>query len=172
MQFFCVSIALEERGKIILGVVYAPVLGEFYIAEKGQGAYLYKGDFGLRMTGGTRLKVSKTKKISDALIVTGFSYKKTDNMTVELKSFRKFLMLSRAIRRLGSAALDLSYVARGVFDAYCERGLKPWDTAAAKLFVEEAGGSVTNFKNNTYNYYTAELAASNGLLHKAILKTV
>ncbi len=176
LQFFCVSIALEERGKVILGVVYAPALGEFYISEKGQGAYLYKIDPSLpfRMTEkeGTRLKVSKTSKISDALIVTGFSYKKTDNVTVELNSFKKFLALSRAIRRLGSAALDLSYVARGVFDAYWERGLKPWDTAAAQLFVEEAGGKVSNFKNSTYNYYKSELAASNGLLHKAILKTV
>ncbi len=178
LQFFCVSIALEERGKVVLGVIYAPALGEFYISEPGQGAYLYELPPFLKdpqhqyLKNPHKLQVTKTISLDDALMATGFSYRRSENITTELESFKKFLAQTRAIRRLGSAALDLCYVARGIYDGYWERGLSPWDTAAAQLIVTEAGGRVTNFSGATYDYYKPDIAASNSVLHALILKNL
>lgn len=178
LQFFCVSIALEERGKTVLGVIYAPALGEFYIAEPGQGAYLYELPSFLKsphreyLKNPHQLHVTKTNSLDDALMATGFSYRRTENITTELESFKRFLAKTRAIRRLGSAALDLCYLARGVYDGYWERGLCPWDTAAAQLIVTEAGGKVSNFSGAAYDYYKSDIVASNTALHELILKNI
>jgi len=176
LQFFCVSIALEERGKVVLAVIYAPALGEFYVAEPGLGAYLYdlppflKNPHHEYLKNPRKLHVTKTNSLDDALMATGFSYRRTENITTELESFKRFLAKTRAIRRLGSAALDLCYLARGIYDGYWERGLCPWDTAAAQLIVTEAGGKVTNFSGAAYDYYKSDIVASNSALHKVILE--
>jgi myo-inositol-1(or 4)-monophosphatase len=132
---FCVSIALEFRGEILIGVIYHPVLKDTYLGIKNKGATV----------NGRRLQVSKTKKLSNSLLSTGFTYRKTELLHQEMEAFERLSGIARAIRRPGSAALDLAYTARGVFDGFWERRLSPWDVAAGALLVQEAGGCVSNF---------------------------
>jgi myo-inositol-1(or 4)-monophosphatase len=159
--FFCVSIGLEYQKEIILGVVYDPNRDEMFYAVKNQGAFLNK----------KRIYVSGEKNISKSLLATGFSYKSRKDEN-SVKIFAKFLKVSQAIRRAGSAALDLCYTACGRFDGYWEQGLSPWDTAAASLIVSESLGKVTRFDNKKFSCYDKEILATNGYIHKSMAKVI
>ena len=158
---FCVSIGAEWDGKLVVGVIYHPILDETYIAVRGRGATV----------NGKQLRVSGTRKLKDSLLTTGFTYRK-EQLHREMKAFESLSGIARAIRRPGSAALDLAYVARGVFDGFWERRLSPWDVAAGTLLVQEAGGQVTDFKGNPSSVEDREILASNGKLHGILLRTM
>ncbi|MBI5874828.1 MAG: inositol monophosphatase, partial [Deltaproteobacteria bacterium] len=152
---FCVSIALEKNGEIILGVVYNPMLNELFTAEKGKGAYLNN----------KKIKVSAIAELNKSLLATGFPYDVRTSEQNNIANFANFAVKAQAIRRAGSAALDMCYVACGRFDGFWELKLKPWDTAAAMLIINEAGGMVADFKGNPFSFYSGETLASNGLIH-------
>jgi myo-inositol-1(or 4)-monophosphatase len=156
---FCVSIAAEWNHELTVGVIYHPVLDEIYIGTKGHGATV----------NGTPLKVSQTDKIENSLLTTGFTYRKDQFLKAEMQAFERLSGKARAIRRPGSAALDLAYTARGVFDGFWERRLSPWDIAAGALIVMEAGGKVTDFEGNPFKLDGGELLASNSKLHNELL---
>jgi myo-inositol-1(or 4)-monophosphatase len=160
--FFSVSIALEERGRIILGVIYDPIRDELFCAQKGKGAYL----------NGKRIKVSKEKSLRKSFLVTGFAYDIKEARDNNVRNFENFLMRAMAIRRVGSAALDFCYVACGRFDGYWELNLNPWDCAAGTLIVKEAGGTVTKLDGSAYSHYDREVLASNGLVHKQMAEVL
>jgi len=160
--FFCVSIGLEVEGEARLGVVYAPVLGELFQTEKGKGAYL----------NGKRISVSHVDILNRGFLVTGFPYDARAHVDDYLAFFRQFVIKGFAIRRDGSAALNLSYVAAGRFDGYWELKLHPWDTAAGSLMVTEAGGKMTDFKGNPYSIYSDTLLGTNGLIHEEMLRAI
>jgi len=145
-------------GELVAGVVFAPALKELFSAEKGKGAFL----------NGTKIKVSKVKKASDCLSVTGFPPKHRE---MNLPFFHAMLKKSQAIRRLGAASLDLCYIACGRFDSYWEFGLKPWDIAAGALIIEEAGGTITDSFGNPLDLFGKDILATNGHLHKEIVNT-
>lgn len=158
LPIFCVSIGLEKDGEPLLGVIYSPMLDELYDAEVGQGAYL----------NGQRLHVSQTTELGKALLVTGFPYDvkvKSDNVV----HFTNFLLASQAVRRLGSAAMDLAWVAAGRFDGFWEPRLAPWDLCAGTVLVREAGGHITNYVGETFSIYEKEILASNGHLHPSMI---
>jgi len=159
---FCVSIGLELKGEVILGVVYNPVLEELFHAEKGEGAYL----------NGNRISVSQEGQLERSFLSTGFPYDIRENVDLYLRYFRQFIQKSLAIRRPGSAAIDLCYLAAGRFDGFWELGLHPWDVAAGSLIVTEAKGVVTDLKGGTFSIYSKEILASNGLIHKEMLETI
>ncbi|MCK5573919.1 MAG: inositol monophosphatase [Bacteroidetes bacterium] len=156
---YCVTIALEHRGEVVAGVVYDPNLDELFTAEKGAGAYM----------NGKRLRVSDTGDLIDGLLVTGFPYDIARNPYHTLERFVHVLLAAGGIRRLGSAALDLSYIAAGRFDGFWEVSLNPWDMAAGVLFVREAGGRVTDFSGVGHDIYNKQVLATNGHLHDALL---
>jgi myo-inositol-1(or 4)-monophosphatase len=156
---FCVSIAAEYEGEIQVGVIYHPVLKDLYVATKGGGATV----------NGKKLSVSKTSTLAASLLTTGFTYKKSQWLHAEMIAIEKLSTKSRAIRRPGSAALDLAYTARGVFDGFWEQRLSPWDVAAGMLLVREAGGRVTNFQGQEFNLEAPQLLASNGQIHSLLL---
>lgn len=144
-------------GEIIVGVVYAPKLGELFYAEKGKGAYL----------NGKKIKTSGIKTLEDSLLVTGFPpTRKEEN----LKYFAKMINKCQAVRRLGSAALDLAYIACGRFDGYWEFGLHPWDIAAGSLLVKEAGGKVTDTNGNLLDLFGKDILATNKKTHNELVK--
>jgi len=153
--FYCVSIAVEEKGEIVCGAVYDPVREEMFSAARGAGAY----------RNGERLKVSNVDRLSQALLITGFPYNFRERVDTVIRQFGRFLVASQAVRRGGSAALDLCYVASGRLDGFWELYLQPWDTAAGHVILEEAGGRVTDFKGGPFSIYNKETLASNGLLH-------
>jgi myo-inositol-1(or 4)-monophosphatase len=153
---FCISIALEYKGEIILGVIYDPNLDELFTAEKGNGAFL----------NGKRMKVSKIESLNRSLLVTGFPYNITENPNHAIEHFVNFLMHSQAVRRMGSAAIDLAYVAAGRYEGFWEVALHPWDMAAGLILVKEAGGTITDFVGNPFSIYKQEMLATNGLIHK------
>jgi myo-inositol-1(or 4)-monophosphatase len=155
---FCVSIALEHEGRVVVGVVYDPTRDELFAAERGGGATL----------NGRSLRVSETSELNDALLCTGFPYDVRDRGDFA-RHFRNFIMRAQSVRRDGAAALDLAYVAAGRFDAFYEEGLRPWDVAAGVLLVEEAGGRVTHYDGSPFRVYTPPIAASNSLIHEAML---
>jgi myo-inositol-1(or 4)-monophosphatase len=157
-----VSIAYEENGVVRMGGVYDPMREELFYAEKGKGAFL----------NGKKIRVSKTKQLNDALLSTGFPYDRRKDPDKYLKIFREFLMQAQEIRRLGSAALDLCYVACGRFDGYWEAKLSPWDKAAGMLILKEAGGKLSNYAGEPLTLAEPTIVASNGVIHKAILKTL
>jgi len=160
LPWFCTSLALEVKGEIVLGVVYIPILKECFSAIKGKGAFL----------NGKPIKVSKTKKIHQALLATGFPYDIHQRPEPVVTRFKKMLMVARGVRRAGSAAMDLCYLACGRFDGFWEERLHPWDTAAGKLIVEEAGGMVSDFSGRPYSIYSKEILATNGFLHQDMIK--
>jgi len=160
--FFCTSIGYEQHGEITYGVVYNPIFNELFYAIKGMGAYL----------NGERLKVSRIDHLTTSLLATGFPYDIRTNKRNNVDHFLKFLFKAQAIRRDGSAALNLSYVAAGRFDGFWEISLNPWDMAAGTLMVIEAGGMVTDFDGIGFNLYRDEIIASNGLIHKAMVETI
>jgi myo-inositol-1(or 4)-monophosphatase len=156
---FCVSIALEHEGRVVVGVVYDPTRDELFAAERGDGATL----------NGRRVRVSDTDEFNRALICTGFPYDVRERNDFA-RHFRNFIMQAQSVRRDGSAALDLAYVASGRFEGFYEEGLRPWDVAAGVLLVEEAGGRVTHFDGSPFHIYQPPIAASNGLIHDAMLR--
>lgn len=160
LPLYCVTIGLEHKGEIVAGVVYDPNLDELFTAERGSGAYL----------NGKRMQVSKSMELIQSLLVTGFPYDIASNPHNAIEHFVNFLVKGQGIRRLGSAALDLSYVAAGRLDGFWEVNLNPWDMAAGLLFVREAGGRVTDFSGAQSTVYTKQILASNGHIHKAMLE--
>jgi myo-inositol-1(or 4)-monophosphatase len=155
---FCVSIALEYKGRRIAGVVYDPTRDELFAAEQGSGAYLNQ----------KRIRVSKTANLGECLVATGFpSHKRHKNPNIFF--YHQITLHTHGVRRAGSAALDLCCVASGRFDGFWEFNLNPWDTAAGVLLVEEAGGSVSDFKGGPFQLNSRETLASNGLVHQALL---
>ena len=158
----CVSIAVEKEGEIILGAVNNPFLGECYVAEKGQGATL----------NGTPLQVSDNDQLDTAFLVTGFPYVWKDAAGDPIRVFERLVRSGLPVRRLGSAALDLCWVAAGRFDGFWEHHLHAWDSAAGFLMVQEAGGQVTDFNGQLYSPYQSQLLATNGKIHAQLLKTI
>jgi myo-inositol-1(or 4)-monophosphatase len=159
LPIFCVSIALERSGEVVLGVVHDPIREETYVAERGGGATLNDEP----------IKVSNTEELIQALIATGFPYDRAE-MPEAIELFGRFTATTQGMRRLGSAALDLCYVASGRLDGYYERGIWPWDLAAGALILEEAGGKVTDYRGGILNLEGREIVASNGALHAAMTK--
>lgn len=157
--FFCVSIALEEKGELQAGVIYDPNRDEIFSAEKGRGAKM----------NGAPIKPSDSRILKQSLVATGFAYhdyNATDDEIVEnLDHFGKFIRHARAVRRPGSAAIDLAWVACGRIDGFWELNLMPWDMAAGALIVKEAGGKVTTFDGAPFDLYGPEVLASNGAIH-------
>jgi myo-inositol-1(or 4)-monophosphatase len=162
LPIFCASLGLEIDGRVEIGAVYDPSRRELFTAERGQGARL----------NGVPLRVSDTSAVSEALLVTGFPYDIRQNGEEILGLFGHFVQRSRAVRRLGSAALDLCYVAAGRLDGYWEATLKPWDTCAGALIVEEAGGRVTTWDGSPYQSRQLSLVASNGHIHQEMLDEI
>jgi myo-inositol-1(or 4)-monophosphatase len=154
---FCVTLGLAYRGEVIAGVVYDPLREELYTAERGAGAYLNN----------KRIHVSKTPKISESLLATGFPPFASDH-DLNIEYYLRFTQLSHGIRRAGSAALDLCSVATGRFEGFWELKLNPWDKAAGMLLVTEAGGRVSDLKGGPYDLLADEVFASNGLIHDAM----
>ena len=153
--WFCVSIALEIDGELRLGVIYHPMMDELYTTLKGEGAFL----------NGNRLQVSGRQPLKSCLLATGFPYDKTFDNENNFAQFVNFQLAARAVRRAGAAALDLAYVAAGRLDGYWECKIKPWDIAAGKLLVEEAGGKVTGYSGEPASVYDHRILASNGIIH-------
>jgi len=162
LGIFCTSIGLEKDGVVIAGVVYDPSRDELFFAEKNKGAFLNK----------KQIYVSAISDISKSLLVTGFAYNFKEAKYANIENFKNFLLVSQAVRRTGSAAIDLCYVACGRFDGFWEVGLNPWDTAAASLIAEEAGAKLTDFKGRGYSIYDKEILASNGKIHKQMLSVL
>lgn len=166
MPHFSVSVALAHKNKIVLGGVYDVCMNELFLARKGKGATL----------NGEKIHVSKVPRVQDSLLVTGFPYVREHRMKELLGRFEKFILACHDIRRLGSAALDLCWVAAGRFDGYWEDSLNPWDVAAGKLILEEAGGKVTDFSNKKWKkleQFGQQTLATNNRIHRqmyAIIK--
>lgn len=158
----CVSIAVEHEGKIILGAVYNPHLREFFLAEKGKGATLNDKP----------ISVSSETRTIHACLVTGFPYTYINMPNGPLEVFDRFIRKGVPVRRLGSAAIDLCWVACGRFDGFYEHKLEAWDSAAGFLMVEEAGGRVTDFDGNPYSPYQHRIVASNGKIHDELLDVI
>jgi myo-inositol-1(or 4)-monophosphatase len=164
---FCVSLGLEQRpqgsrpdqdGTLVAAVIYDPMRDELFTAERGRGARL----------NGKPMRVSRTPELAEALVATGFpSRKRHDNPNIHF--YQEFTLRSHGVRRAGSAALDLAYVASGRMDAFWEFKLNPWDTAAGILLVEEADGRVTDFSGGPFRLDSREILASNGLIHEELL---
>ena len=155
---FCVSMGLDYRGSRIAGVIYDPTRDELFAAEQGSGAYLNQ----------QRIHVSKTAKLSECLLGTGFpSHKRHQNPNIFF--YHQLTLHTHGVRRAGSAALDLCCVACGRYDGFWEFNLNPWDTAAGVLIVQEAGGMVTDFRGGPFQLHSRETMASNGLVHPALL---
>ncbi len=160
---FAVSIALRRRREIVLGVVYHPTQDELFSGERGAGAFL----------NGKRLHVSQTAALDHALVSTGFPYDRVTNpQQNNLAQFARVTRRAQGVRRGGSAALDLAYVAAGRLDGHWERGLQPWDVAAGSLLVEEAGGRLSNLQNEPWSWTGAWIVATNGLIHEELLEVI
>lgn len=155
VPIFCISIALTYRDDIVLGVVLNPVDGQLYTALRGQGAYL----------NGRPIRISTATAVSESLLVTGFPYHIQEVFEPVISRYGNCLKIARGLRRLGSAALDLCYVACGSFEGFWEQNLKPWDTAAGALIAAEAGATVTTFSNQPYKLGDQEILVTNGHIH-------
>ena len=158
----CVSIGVEKDGEMILGAVYNPMMDEFFFAEKGAGAFLNEKP----------IRVSNQTQVLHSCLVTGFPYTYLDMENGPLDIFARLVRKGIPVRRLGSAAIDLCWVAAGRFDGYYEHKLNAWDSAAGFLLVEEAGGKVTNFKGDPYSPYQPQLVATNGAIHDELLRWI
>ena len=158
---FCVTLALEHEGNIVVAVTYDPTRNELFAAEKGNGATLNN----------KKIRVSETEKLSESLLVTGFPYdfKRKEDFARHLTTF---LLNARGVRRDGSAAIDMAYIACGRFDGFWEEGLNPWDMAAGGLLIEEAGGQITDYKGEPFSIYQPPMCASNGLIHGEMLQVL
>jgi myo-inositol-1(or 4)-monophosphatase len=161
LPFFCVSIGVfsVELRQVVAGVVYNPFMDEMFTAARGKGAYL----------NGKPIQVSKLEALGDSLVATGFPYDKAVSEKNNLREFNRIITRIQGIRRMGSAAIDLSYVACGRLDGYWEGKLKPWDMAAGSLIVEEAGGLATRYDGGVFHPEFPEIVASNGKIHSQLL---
>jgi len=159
---FCVSIALQRMSQIILGVIYNPMLDELFAAGRGEGAFLQ----------GRKIHVSHTKRLAEGFVATGFPYDVRENCRDALAYFDEMIPKAQAIRRQGSAALDLAYLAAGRFDGFWELRLNPWDTAAGWILVEEAAGVVTHLSGKPYFLESPSIVASNGVMHKELMEVL
>lgn len=160
---FCVSIAVEHKGEVILGIVKSVKTGETFFAEKGNGAFL----------NGKQINVSEVNSLKDSLLVTGFPYGAKNNSDHCIDHFVNFVKLGLPIRRLGSAALDICWLAAGRFDGFWEVNLNAWDVAAGYLILLEAGGKLTNFKGEPYSIYNKQILATNGKeLHNEMIEVL
>ena len=175
VPIFGISVGLEKTDKagkteIVLGIIYNPISGEFFYAEKGKGAYLEMiGANGINIEP-KRLQVSKEKQLSKSLLTTGFHPAFPELMKRNFVYFEKIQMASQTVRRLGAASIDLAYVAAGYFEGYWELKLKPWDLAAGVLLVTEAGGKITALDGSDFSIYNPEILATNGSIHEELLK--
>jgi len=156
---FCVSIAFEEDSEILLGVIYNPMLDEMFMAEKGKGAFL----------NGKKIAVSNTTDLSKSLLATGFPYDIRSNRNNNINYFNGMAKSAQAIRRAGSAALDMAYIAAGRFDGFWELRLRPWDTAAGCLMIHESGGIVTDLFGGAYHLEAPHILATNGKIHQGMI---
>jgi myo-inositol-1(or 4)-monophosphatase len=159
---FCVSIGVEHEGERTVGVVYDPLLDELYTAVRGQGA----------RRNGRAIRVSETATLGEALLATGFAYDVRRSRDDNLDHFAALVKRARALRRDGSAALDLCYVAAGRFDGFWELRLHPWDVAAGLLLVEEAGGRASDLRGGPDPRSGGEVVASNGRIHEALVEAL
>lgn len=159
---YAVSIGVECDGRGLIGVVYDATRDELFTAQAGDGARL----------NGSSIEVSTTEQLGSALLVTGFAYDIRDTPNNNLNHFARFALKAQGLRRTGSAALDLCYVAAGRFDGFWEVKLSPWDMAAGVVVLREAGGRVTDFHGNPHSIYQPELVASNGRIHGAMLTVI
>jgi myo-inositol-1(or 4)-monophosphatase len=158
---FCVSIGIERQGKLEIGVVYDPMRNEMFAAERGQGATLNERP----------MRVSAVEELNRAMLCTGFPYDVRERPDFA-RDFSNFTMQAQAVRRDGSAALDLAYVACGRFDGFWEDGLNPWDIAAGVVLIEEAGGTVSDFQGGALDIYSPRVLASNGLVHQSMMAVI
>ncbi len=158
----CVSIGIEKDNEIVMAAVYNPHLNELYFAEKGQGATLNDKP----------IRVSQQTETLKACLVTGFPYTYINIPNGPLEIFDRFIRKGVPVRRLGSAAIDLCWVAAGRFDGFYEHKLEPWDSAAGFLIVEEAGGKVTDFDGNKFSVYQHRVLATNGKIHEEMLRVI
>lgn len=156
---FCVSIAFEADGEIAYGVVYDPMRDELFEGIRGKGAW----------RNGRPIRVSETARLERALIATGFPYDIRERIPETMACLGRIVATAQGMRRAGSAALDMCYIACGRFDGYFEENLKPWDTAAGLVIVTEAGGKITNFEGSEYDIYAPNILVSNGILHTKLL---
>lgn len=162
LPYYAVSIAYMVNGEPRAGAIYLPEFDDMYYAEENEGAF--KND--------QRINVSSTRAIEDATVATGFPYDVWENFDDVLSALKGVLTHARAVRRLGSAAVDLCLTAEGVFDAFYEHRLKPWDTAAGVIIVREAGGRVTDFSGRHFFVNYPEIVASNGKIHDSLLEVI
>lgn len=160
--FFAISIALQFQRDVVLGVVFNPYMNEHFEAVKGMGASLNNKP----------IKVSQAKELGQSLLATGFPYDVNKRPDDVIELFKKFTVLGQGVRRPGSAAIDLCYVAAGRLDGFWEERLKPWDTAAGSLIVQEAGGRVTSYEGTPYSPYQKNIVAANPFIHEAMLNVL
>lgn len=160
LPIFSVSIGVQYKEETIAGVVYDVMRDVIYSAEKGSGAF----------ENGKRISVSLNENIEESLLVTGFPYNVAENPEKAFERFIVMLKTARAVRRLGSAAIDFCYVANGVFDGFWEVHLNPWDICAGKLIVEEAGGKVTDFNGNPISIFNKTILSTNGKIHNSMIE--
>lgn len=158
----CVSIGLEHEGRMILGAVFNPFMNEMFFAEKGKGAFLNDQP----------LRVSEKREVMKSCLVTGFPYTYVNTANGPLEVFDRLVRNGVPVRRLGSAAIDLCWVAAGRFDGFYEHHLQTWDSAAGFLMVEEAGGKVTDFADHYYSPYQPQILATNGKIHDELLQII
>ncbi len=160
VPIFCISIALAFQDDIVLGIILDPLNKELFSAIRGQGARL----------NGQPIQVSSVETLTESLLVTGFAYNVEEIFEPVITRYGNCLKVAQGMRRLGSAALDLCYVACGRFEGFWEQNLKPWDTAAGALIALEAGGTVTTFTNQPHNIADLEILATNGQIHDEMLR--
>jgi myo-inositol-1(or 4)-monophosphatase len=160
VPIFCISIAFAKADEICVGIVLNPINGELFSATRNKGALL----------NGKSINVSSTSDVSESLLATGFPYNVREMLDQIICRYASCLRAAQGIRRLGSAALDLCYIACGRFDGFWEQNLKPWDTAAGSLIAAEAGARVTDFSNRHFSAYAKEILATNGYIHEEMLK--
>lgn len=158
----CISIGLEHNGKMVMGGIYNPFMDELFVGERGQGVTLND----------KAVSVSKKDSVEKSCLVTGFPYTYLDEPNGPLQAFERFIRRGIPVRRLGSAAIDLAWVACGRFDGFYEHKLQAWDSAAGFLLVEEAGGRVTNLKGDEYSPYQPGIIATNGFIHDELVEWV
>ncbi|MEP0860064.1 MAG: inositol monophosphatase [Ignavibacterium sp.] len=160
LPIFSVSIGVQYKNETVAGVVYDVMRDVLYSAEKGSGAYENE----------KRITVNSNHSIEESLLVTGFPYNVAENPEKVFERFIEMLKVARAVRRLGSAAIDFCYVANGVFDGFWEVHLNPWDICAGKLIVEEAGGKVTDFNGNSISIFNKTILSTNGKIHNKMIE--
>ncbi|MBW2610172.1 MAG: inositol monophosphatase [Deltaproteobacteria bacterium] len=160
--FFAVSIALEIKKEMVLGIVFNPCLEEHFEAVKGKGAFFNKNP----------IRVSRARELRESLVATGFPYSVYKDPQGVMELLKKMVVHAQGVRRPGSAAIDLCYVAAGRLDGFWEEGLKPWDTAAGSLIVREAGGRVSNYEGVPYTPYQESIVAANPYIYDAMMEVL